>query len=520
MKLFLVKDYIQVLKENEQLVKCINCDSILDKEVEYLTYSSNDVNKNSMFVCKGFRENFKKEYLTDAIKKGAFLYVATKKYNEESLVNIPAIIVKDSFVALNILSKLYFNFPEKDLNLIGITGTKGKSTTAYYIKYILDEYAKEMNKKETAIISSIDTFDGVEKFESHLTTPESLDMYRHFYNAKNSKIENLVMEVSSQALKIGRVYDTNFDIGVFLNISEDHISAIEHPDFDDYFNSKLKIFKKCKVACVNLDSDFADRILEKAKKDSKEVITFSTKDPNADIYAYNIHKQGFNTAFSVKTKDFDEQFILTMPGLFNVENALAAIAVTTKLGIKKRYIYEGLKKARSSGRMEIYHSEDKRIIAIVDYAHNKLSFEKLFESVKNEYSGRKIITIFGCPGKKAFLRRRDLGKVAGKNSDKIYLVAEDPGYEPVSDISNEIAKYVSKYMTNYKMIEDRGEAIKEAIDYADKNYDESILLITGKGNETRQKYGSEYLPCKSDVEYVKMYLTEYDKKESEEKNEI
>ena len=172
----------------------------------------------------------------------------------------------------------------------------------------------------------------------------------------------------------------------------------------------------------------------------------------------------------------------------------------------------GLKNAKSSGRMEVYHTKDERIISIVDYAHNKLSFEKLFESTKSEYPDRKIITIFGCPGKKAYLRRRDLGIVAGKNSDKIYLVAEDPGYESVEDISKEIAKYVEEYMRNFEMIEDRGQAIKEAIEYANINYEKTVILITGKGNETRQKYGSEYLPCKSDVEYVKMYIEDYNER--------
>ena len=508
MKLFNVEEYINILKENDQIVECVDTESVLKKEVSTLTYNSKDVKNDTMFVCKGFGDNFKEEYLKSAIEKGSFIYVATKKYD----VGIPAIIVKDAFISLSILSKLYYNFESDKLNVIGITGTKGKSTTAYYIKYILDEYAKEMGNKDTAIISSIDTYDGVEKFESHLTTPESLDMYKHFSNSINSGIENLVMEVSSQALKIGRVHSLDFDIGVFLNISEDHISPIEHPDFDDYFNSKLKIFKKCKTACVNLDCDFSDKILDRAKADSKEVITFSTKEEKADIYAYDIKKQGFDTVFKVKCDKFDEEFILTMPGLFNVENALAAIAVAYKMGISKKYIYLGLKEARSSGRMEVYHSEDERILCIVDYAHNKLSFEKLFESTKSEYSDRKIITIFGCPGKKAYLRRRDLGRVAGKNSDKIYLVAEDPGYEPVINISTEIAKYVEEYMTNYEMIEDRGQAIKEAINFADKNYDKVVLLITGKGNETRQKYGSEYVPCKSDVEYVKEYINEYNKK--------
>jgi UDP-N-acetylmuramoyl-L-alanyl-D-glutamate--2,6-diaminopimelate ligase len=157
--------------------------------------------------------------------------------------------------------------------------------------------------------------------------------------------------------------------------------------------------------------------------------------------------------------------------------------------------------------MEVFSSKDNEIVAIVDYAHNKLSFEKLFESTIKEYPGREIISIFGCPGIKALLRRKDLGTVAGKYAKKIYIVAEDPGYEPVEKISNEIAEYVKAQGCDYTIIEDRGEAIREAIFKANPN---SILLITGKGNETRQKYGSEYIPCASDVEYTQRFLAEYD----------
>ncbi len=508
-----IKDYINMLEKNNQLIETINCDDILKEKVELLSYNSSEVEKGTLFVCKGFGNNFKEEYLRDAIKFGAIAYVSQVKYD----VDIPCILVNDGFVALSILSSLYYDNPSEKLNVIGITGTKGKSTTSYYIKYILDEYASSMLKKDTAIISSIDTYDGVEKFESHLTTPESLDMYRHFYNAVNSGIENLVMEVSSQALKIGRVYSLDFDIGLFLNISEDHISQIEHPDFDDYFNSKLKIFKKTNVACINMDSDMYDKIKESANEGAKKVITFSCKNYNADIFAYDIRKDGFNTVFKVRTPSYDREFILTMPGLFNVENALAAISVAYVMEIPEKYIYMGLQKARSSGRMEIYHSKDERIIALVDYAHNKLSFEKLYESTKSEYPDRRIITVFGCPGKKAYLRRRDLGLLSGKNSDKVFLTAEDPGYEPVDEISREIAKYVEEYTTNYEMIEDRGEAIKAAIEDAINYEGKTIILITGKGNETRQKIGSEYVPCKTDVEYSRMYLEEYDKKMEERK---
>jgi hypothetical protein len=210
----------------------------------------------------------------------------------------------------------------------------------------------------------------------------------------------------------------------------------------------------------------------------------------------------------VKTPEYEKEFELTMPGLFNVENALAAISVCYALNIPVQFIYDGLRIARSSGRMELYSTKDKNILALVDYAHNKLSFEKLFESTKAEYPDRKILIVFGCPGKKALLRRKDLGTIAGKYADKVYLTAEDPGAEPVIDICNDIASYVSKYTSNYEIIEDREEAIKKAILTAPDN---SIILLTGKGNETRQKYGTEYIPCLSDVECVKKYFDEYDK---------
>ena len=190
-------------------------------------------------------------------------------------------------------------------------------------------------------------------------------------------MEYAQMEVSSQALKYHRVDDMKFDVGIFLNISEDHISPIEHADFEDYFSSKMLMFGKTKTAVVNLDADYIDRILEEAKA-AEEVITFSTKDSSADYFAYHIRKEGNETRFSVKCEAFDEEFILTMPGLFNVENALGVIAAAVKFGIPKEYIHSGLLRARSSGRMELYASKDKNILAIVDYAHNKLSFEIVF----------------------------------------------------------------------------------------------------------------------------------------------
>ena len=505
MKKYKLNKYIEKLNKNNQIKEIFNCDNILNKRIEYMTYNSKDIEDDSIFICKG--DSFKINYLKDAIKNGAIVYVSDKKYD----IDFPCIIVNDIRNTMSILSEMYFDFPGKNITKIGITGTKGKTTTSFFIKYILDEYSKENLKKNTAIISSLTTYDGIENFESHLTTPESYEIEKHFRNAIDSKIENVVMEVSSQAYtkKYGRLHNIKFDIGVFLNISEDHVSPIEHPTFEDYFSCKLKIFENTKIACVNLDCDFSDKILDKAKQYCQNVITFSLKNNSADFYAYDILKQNDGTHFKVKTKQYNREFILSMPGEFNIENALAAIAVSTTLKIDSKFIYLGLKNAKTSGRMEVFKTNDEKIVSIVDFAHNKLSFEKIYETVKNEDDDRFVITVFGCPGGKAQIRRKNLGEVAGKNSDMIYITADDPGIEEVSKISGEIEEYVKKYTTNYEMIEDREEAIKKAICYAKKLEKRSIILLLGKGSDNTQKVLNGYEVYKSDVEQIKEYTNEY-----------
>lgn len=496
-------DYVRLLEKEGLLAAPVP--SGLDREapVALVSYDSREVVPGTLFLCKG--AHFKPEFLKSAQEKGAMAYLSLTPYPE---VDLPCLLVRDMRRTIAPLADLYYNHPSGGLNVIGITGTKGKSSTTYYLKYILDEYLEGEGKPVSGVISSIDTYDGVERFESHLTTPEPLDLQRHFQNARNTGMEYLTMEVSSQALKYHRTLCTEFAAACFLNIGTDHISPIEHPDFEDYFSSKLKIFAQARVCCVNLDCDHADRVLQAAQATGNPVYTFSQRDEEADIYASQVRKRGNDILFRVKTRRFLREFRLTMPGLFNVENALAAIAVCEGLNIPERCIYVGLMKARVPGRMEVYANADETVTAIVDYAHNRMSFETLFRSVRAEYPGKRIVAVFGCPGKKALDRRRDLGEVSGQYSDLVVLTEEDSGEEDTLSICREIAESVAAQGCDYSIEPNRGEAIRQAV--LGCGGTPSVLLITGKGAETRQKRGSQYIDTPSDVDYVHAFLQEYD----------
>ncbi len=470
--------------------------------VSLVSYDSRQVVPGTLFLCKG--AHFQWEFLASAKEKGAAAYVSQVPYPE---VDLPCILVNDMRRAIAPLADLYYGHPSGKLKVIGITGTKGKSSTAYYLKYILDEYMEGAGRPASGVISSIDTYDGVEHFESHLTTPEPLDLQRHFANGVGSGMEYLTMEVSSQALKYHRTLCTEFAAACFLNIGADHISPIEHPCFEDYFASKLKIFAQARICCVNLDCDHADRVLQAARESGKPVFTFSQRDEEADVYAAQVRKRGGDILFRVRTRRYRREFRLTMPGLFNVENALAAITVCEGLNIPEGCIYVGLMKARVPGRMEVYSNADETVTAIVDYAHNRMSFETLFRSVRAEYPGRRIVTVFGCPGKKALDRRKDLGEVSGACSDLVVLTEEDSGEEDTLDICREIAGHVAAQGCDYSIEPNRGEAIRQAILGCRVP---SVLLITGKGAETRQKRGAQYIETPSDVDYVHACLQEYD----------
>lgn len=499
--MFKLKDFIKLFKDSSILSET-DCGE--NAEIGYISYNSRDIKENTLFLCKG--AHFKEQFLCDALNKGAVAYVSEKKYEIEA----PCILVSDIRKAMYLMANFFYNNAWKKLKLVGITGTKGKSTTAYFLKYIFDEYLKATGKK-SGLMSTLEIYDGVVNEESTLTTPEPFELHKHFDNAVKSGLSLFTMEVSSQALKYGRTAGVEFQFGCYLNIGIDHISAVEHPDFEDYFNSKMKLFSQCRTAVINLDSDKSDEVI-KASKNAPEVITFSTQNENADVYGYNIRKDGSNTIFTVKTKSFNEDFTLSIPGLFNVSNALCAIAVCEKLGIGVEAIRTGLYKAHTAGRMEVYESADKKIAVIVDYAHNKLSFENLFESVRKEYPDRHISIAFGCPGNKAIIRRKDMGEVSGRLADFIYITEDDPAEENPVDICRVIADYIEGVggKDKYKIILDRGKAIKTAIEDCKG---ESVIILAGKGAETRQKRGLEAEPYESDAFFAQKYLKEYDERQ-------
>ena len=310
------------------------------------------------------------------------------------------------------------------------------------------------------------------------------------------------MEVSSQALKVGRVRGMTFDVGAFLNIGEDHISPIEHPDFEDYFSAKLRLFDQCRVGCVNTDAEHAQRAVNYARNRC-ELITFGSHESDT-LFCKAVEKRADGIYFTVCSPRYNGEFSITMPGLFNVSNALAAMAMASALGVPETSVRRALRVARASGRMQVYESRDKLVTVIVDYAHNRMSFDALYRSTRTEYPGKAMISIFGCPGSHALQRRRDLGELSGRNCSYVYVTEEDSGEEPFAQIADDIAKHIA---CPYEILEDRDECIRRAILEHDGP---RVILLTGKGEEEYMKRGNVFEPYPSDVEMTLKHLKTYD----------
>lgn len=462
--------------------------------VKWVTCDSREVVPGTLFICKG--AEFRPEYLLEAIECGCVAYVS--EVRRVTPPSVRGFVVKDIRKAMAEISAVFFEYRPDSLKLTAITGTKGKTTTAWYLKAMLDEWQKEEGKPETGLVSSVMNFDGFHKTDAVMTTPEAPTLHEMIAKVRVAGSRYMTIETSSQALKYDRVYGLKFQVGVFLNISEDHISPAEHQDLEDYFQAKLSLFSQCEAACVNLDSDHAERIVNAAKQTNR-VVTFG-QNPEAELRYDRVRMKEDRLSFRVIGPHFTERFSLKMKGSFNIENAMAAISAAYVYGVPVLCMKRALEETWVPGRMEVFETESRKICAIVDYAHNRLSFRKLFHTVFSEYgSYRKIITVFGCPGGKAFNRRMELGMIAGMFSDYVYLTSDNPGTENCEEIAAEVQKYVEMTGGVCEYAADRKKAISLAMHRAAADEENTIILVLGRGDEKFQKIGRRMYEYPSDA---------------------
>ena len=501
-----IKQAVELLEQDGLLVGYDCPPQLLEHRFSHLSYSLADVTPDTFFICKG--ATFKEEYLWDAIAKGAGVYLAQSLYEG---VDCPHILVSDIRKAMSLVSIAFYQKAYRNFRVVGLTGTKGKTTTTYFMKNILDAFCRRNPQlcaaQKSAVLSTVEVDTGIEHHEAHLTTPESPDLQRYFAQTRDSGLPFLTMEVSSQAYKLSRVYGMDFDIGMFLNIGEDHIGPLEHTDFEDYFSCKLQLMEHCRTAIVNREMDHAQRVLEHARAHAQRVLTFG-KLETADLddddcwILRDIQKEEQGFTFTTSHGLAQDSWRIRMAGRFNVENALAAILAAKALGVDDQSIREGLLQNEVQGRMNLFEKDG--VTVLVDYAHNFLSFQKLYESLKADYPGQRIVVVVGCPGGKAQLRRRDIGTLSGQNADYLYLTAEDPQFEDVRSICEEIASFVKPYGTPYEIIEDRAQAVEKAITTAQKG---DVIVLAAKGEEVYQKVRGEYVYYESDLAIAKRLLS-------------
>lgn len=476
----------------KELISSLNIKKIsgsTDIQVEDIVYNSRYSRENTVFVALVGMSIDGHEYIKDAYDKGTRVFLVSK--NNIDLKDCTVIIVEDTRDALANISNKFFNEPSKKMTIIGITGTKGKTTISNYIKQTL-----ENDNISCGVIGTNGIYFADKYIKTVNTTPESYEIQKYMNAMLDDGVKVLAMEVSSSGLMMNRVNYIDFDYGIFTNLSPDHIGEKEHPNFEHYIDCKSQLFSMCKYSIINED----DELSYKMKEKSKDYMTYSI-DKDSNLKAVDIKYP--NSISDIKTyfKIDDEDYVVNSFGKFGVYNALCVVSICKKLGIKYEDIKSGLGKAHVKGRLQILNII-KDIPIIIDYAHNEVSLENILKTVKS-LNPKRIITLFGSIGGRAKHRRIELAQISSKYSDIIIITSDNPDYEDPKSIIDEIFSYIQKdkIENTYKYV-DRSEAIKKAIDISKVG---DVIVLAGKGHEEYQIINGkrEYF---SDEEEAKKYV--------------
>ena len=445
-----------------------------ETEITELVNDSRKVTEGSVFVCISGAVSDGHEYAAEVAGKGAAALITEKDVDVPDSVTV--IRVEDTRYALALMSAAYFGYPAQKLKVIGITGTKGKTTTTYMVKSILEGVGHKVG-----LIGTIEAVIGDKSIPANNTTPESYTIHQYFAEMIKAGCDSVVMEVSSQGLMLHRTAGIQFEIGIFTNLGEDHIGPNEHKDFEDYKRCKGILFTQCRLGIANVDDRWYEDVFRNATC-KVETFGFSEK---ADLRATEIEhisKPGYlGVRYHVNgLMDFDVE--IDIPGDFSVYNSLTAIAVCRHFDVPPENIKKALKEAKVRGRIEMVKVSDE-FTMMIDYAHNAMSLESLLHTLR-DYHPERLVTIFGCGGNRSKTRRYEMGEVSGKMSDFTIITSDNPRFEEPQDIIDDIIIGMKKTDGEYIAVCDRKEAISFAIGHG-KHGD--VIVLAGKGHETYQE---------------------------------
>ena len=456
-----------------------------DMQIENVVYDSRKVTEGSLFICIEGGTADGHTFIPDVVKKGAKALIVTKDVSGllPADADVTVVRVKDSRYALAFVSAAYFGHPAEKLKVIGITGTKGKTTTTYLVKSILEHAGHKVG-----LVGTIEAVIGQEHIPANNTTPESYVLQEYFAKMVEAGCDTVVMEVSSQGLMLHRTQGFVFDYGIFTNIEPDHIGALEHKDFADYMHCKGLLFKQCRVGIVNCDdAHYQDVIRDHTCK----IETFGFAE-NADYRAQDlklISGAGFlGIDFKARGK-VNLDIELHAPGRFSVYNALCAIAICNHFGVTADEVKEALLQAHVKGRIELVKVSDDFTL-MIDYAHNAMALESLLTTLR-EYKPKRLVCLFGCGGNRSKLRRYEMGEVSGKLADLTVITSDNPRNEEPQAIIDDIKVGISKTDGKYVEIIDRKEAIAYVIRHGQPG---DVIVLAGKGHEDYQEIKGKKYP--------------------------